>query len=377
MRIAYFTDSLPPVADGVTRTLCRLADTLERAAVDFRFFTAIRPESQFRWRERVHKVAAVPFPLYRSYRVGLPLGIEAELRRFAPDLIHVVSPTPLGLYGLERARRLGIPVVGSFHTDFCAYLRFYGLERWEPQAWRYLRWFYNRCGVTYAPSPSMAARLADNGIERVQLWERGIDMREFSPALRSESVRERAGAVDRPLLLFVGRLVREKNLEDLAAAVDLLRAQLGPRAFRVAIVGDGPMHDELRARLPDAHFAGYHHGVELAAWYASADAFVFPSTTETFGNVILEAFASGLPVVGADACGTRDLVTHGETGFLARPNAPDDLARHIGVLLLDPARRARMAVAAERAALRFHWPEVNARLLESYGRVTAAPARAA
>lgn len=379
MRVAYFTDSLPPVADGVTRTLARLIETLPGENVDFRLFAAQRPEPSHPWRDRVHKVAAIPFPVYPSSRIGLalPRGIETALRAYRPDIVHVVSPTPLGWYGAERARRLGIPLVGSFHSDWVAYLRYYGLGRWESQGWRYVRWFYNRCHVTFAPSVSMADRLRDHGVERVAVWERGVDPHHFSPALRTESLRERAGALDRPLLLYVGRLARQKNIGTLADAVARLRRTLGPDAFRLAVVGAGPDGDELRARVPDAHFAGFLQNGALARWYASADLLVFPSTTETFGNVVLEAFASGVPVVGADACGTKDLVEHGVNGLLARPNDAADLADQIASVIMDAARLRAMGDAAERTALRYRWPDVNRRLVESYRRLVKGVALAA
>lgn len=368
MRVAYFTDSLPPVADGVTRTLSRLVQTLQDEDIEFRLFAAQRPDPCSPWRDRVHRINAIPVPVYPSYRIGLPFtgGIENALRDFKPDLVHVVSPTPLGLYGMERARRLGVPVVGSFHSDWLAYLRFYGLGRWEKQGWRYVRWFYNRCRTTFAPSVSMADRLRENGVERVDVWERGVDLHQFSPALRTESLRERAGACDRPMLLYVGRLARQKNIGDLADAVDILKQQLGPDAFRLAVVGEGPEAGELKERVPDAHFAGFQRDSALARWYASADLLVFPSTTETFGNVVLEAFASGVPAIGADSCGTKDLVEHGVNGLLAKPNDAVDLARQIASLLADPARLCQMGDAAEVTALRYHWTDVNRRLLDSY-----------
>jgi phosphatidylinositol alpha 1,6-mannosyltransferase len=341
-------------------------ETLPQEGVEFRLFAAQRPS--LAWRDRVHRVNAIPLPLYPSSRIGLPIpgGMDAALRDFQPDLVHVVSPTPLGLYGMERARRLGIPVVGSFHSDWVSYMRFYGLGRWEKQVWRYVRWFYNRCHTTFAPSVSMADRLRENGIERVGVWERGIDPHQFSPALRSESLRERAQAQNCPLLLYVGRIAKQKNLDDLAAAVNQLRERLGPDAFRLAIVGEGPYTSELKQRLPHAYFAGYLRDGALSRWYASADLFVVPSTTETFGNVVLEAFASGVPVVGADACGTKDLVEHGVNGLLARPNDPADLAHHIESLLTDPSRLTAMGDAAETTALRYRWGDVNRRLVDSY-----------
>jgi len=209
------------------------------------------------------------------------------------------------------------------------------------------------------------------------VWERGVDSHQFSPALRSQSLREHARASDRPLLLYVGGLARQKNIGDLAEAVAILKAQLGADAFRLAVVGEGPEAGELKERVPDAHFAGFQQNGALARWYASADLLVFPSTTETFGNVVLEAFASGVPAVGADACGTKDLVEHGVNGLLARPNDPADLARQIASLLSDPGRLAQMGDAAELTALKYRWPDVNRQLLENYRSLIAGVALAA
>jgi glycosyltransferase involved in cell wall biosynthesis len=376
VRVAYFTDSLPPITDGVARTLTQLADTLLAQGVEFSFFSAVAPGPDVAWRDRVHRIVSVPFPPYPYYRVGLPLGrgLDPIVDRFAPDLIHVVSPTPLGLYGLWYARHRGVPVVSSFHTDFVSYFPFYGVGRLQELGWRYLAWFCNQCAVTYAPSATTAAELRRRGIGRVELWDRGIDANRFSPVFRSAAVRETVGASrDRPLLLFVGRLVREKNLAVLAAAVELLERR-GDR-FVLCLVGDGPMREELRTRLPQAHFAGMQHGQELARWYASADIFVFPSTTETFGNAILEAFASGLPAVGAARGGVRDLIDHGFNGLLAEPDSADDFARQVHELLERPAEVWRLGRGAERTASQYRWAAVNGRLLESYRRVIAASPR--
>jgi glycosyltransferase involved in cell wall biosynthesis len=376
VRVAYFSDSLPPIADGVSRTLCRLVETLLEEHVDFRFFSAVQPPPELPWRDRVHTVAAVPMPLYPVYKVGLPFAaaLDPLVERFRPDLVHVVSPTPLGLYGLDVARRRRLPAVGSFHTDFASYLPFYGLSGLHDQGWKYLRWFYNRCAVTFAPSISTRDQLRQHGIPRVSLWERGIDADLFSPRFRSEDLRARIGASDRPVLLFVGRLVREKNLADLAQAIAVL-TERGDR-FKLALVGEGPMETELRQLLPDAHFAGFQEGQELARWYASADLFVFPSTTETFGNVILEAFASGLPVVAVNQGGARDLVTP-ESGVLTAPGDPEAFAVAIHDLLEHPSQLTQLGCGAVQAAAGFQWPAVNRRLLDGYRRVLADGARAA
>jgi glycosyltransferase involved in cell wall biosynthesis len=267
-------------------------------------------------------------------------------------------------------KRLGVPVVASFHTHFVSYFRHYGLGRFERQGWALLRRFYNRCDEVYAPTVSIREELGANGIRNVELWSRGVDLCAFTPEHRSEAIRLQVQArTERPILLLVSRLVKEKDLADLVAANDLLRSRGTP--FVLALVGDGPMREELSARLPEAFFAGHRTGPELADWYASADVFVFPSTTETLGNVVLEALASGLPAVVVDRGGPRDLIAHGVNGFVARSNDPDDLARYLRLLLEDQGLRARMAEAARASAASRDWETINGGLIENYERVIA------
>ncbi len=377
MRVAYFTDSLPPITDGVARTLANLSSTLLAERVEFRFFSGVEPPPGLSWADRIHTIGSVPFPPYPYYRVALPWSFTLDrfVDQFRPDLVHVVSPTPLGLYGINYARRRGLPVVGSFHTHFVSYFRFYGVGGMEGLGWRYLAWFYNQCAVTYAPSPTTAQELRGHGIPSVELWARGIDCTHFSPAHRSAALRSAVGAGDRPLALYVGRLVREKNLAVLVGAMALLRQRSTP--FALALVGDGPMRAELERRLPGAIFAGTQSGDALARWYASADMFVFPSTTETFGNVILEAFASALPVVGADSGGVHDLIADGGNGFLAAPDSAEDLARCLERLLSGRLLTRLLGQRARRTALGYRWPDVNRRLLRSYARVLAGDAAVA
>ncbi len=267
MRVAYFADSLPPVVDGVSRTLARLVDTLQDRGVDFRFFSAFKPPASVAWSDRVRQVASVPFPLYPLYRVGLPglHDLAADLDGFRPDLVHCTSPTPLGRHGMEYARRRGIPAVASYHTHFVAYFRYYGLERLEQLGWAVLRWFYNQATVTYAPSPATARELAARGFRNLELWQRGVDACQFSPAHRDPELRRSlCGSGQVPIVLFVGRLVREKDLEDLVAAARLLQAWGQP--LRLVIVGDGPLREELQRALPDAWFAGTR---QARTWRAS------------------------------------------------------------------------------------------------------------
>ena len=369
MRVAYFSESLAPtISDGVTRTLTQLVRTLDHEGVEYRIFSPIDPGPSVAWRDRVRRVRSVPFLPYSYYRVGLPYlqGILRELERFRPDVVHAVNPTPLGIFGVDYARRRGIPAVSSYHTRFVSYLPYYRLRGFEDLAWSYLAWFYNRCQMTYAPSNSARSELHDRGIRDVELWQRGIDRSRFSPQFRSEELRARTGDPALPLLLFVGRLVREKDLADLVDTANCLKARRQP--FRLVFVGDGPMRNELAQRLPEAHFAGYQEGAELAAWYASADLFVFPSTTETFGNVILEAFASGVPAVAVRAGGPADIVVPGENGLLASPHDAEDLANKIEVMLRNRSVAAQLREGALRSADRYDWSTINRRLIESYRR---------
>jgi glycosyltransferase involved in cell wall biosynthesis len=373
MKVAYFTESLLPHVDGVSRTLAQLFATLEKRGVDFRIFSPFKPGPEISWSTRVHEIPYIRFPLYKDYRLASPIGHRASARldEYQPDLIHVVSPTPINVRAEKYGRRRGVPVVSSFHTHFVSYFRFYGFGGLEELGWKMMRRFYGRCEVVYAPSHSIIRELAGHGIRNTELWSRGIDLHRFSPAFRDPDLRRMAGAEsdDTPVLLLVSRLVREKDLADLVAMERILR-QRGSR-HRLVLVGEGPMREQLQADLPDALFPGHQSGEALARWYASGDVFVFPSTTETFGNVVLEAQASGLPTVVVDRGGPPDQVEPGQTGFIARANDPADLADHVERLLNDPAERRRMGAAARVAASERDWSAINGRLIDSYARVIA------
>jgi phosphatidylinositol alpha 1,6-mannosyltransferase len=372
LKIAYFTESLFPHVDGVSRTLARLFRTLEERGADFRVYSPFVPGPEVPWRGHVRPVPYLPVVFNPGYRVSLPLGhgIARELDADPPDLLHLVSPTPMGRWAIRWAEKRGIPVVSSFHTHFASYLRYYGVSALERPVWWMLRRFYAHCERVYAPSRSIIRELEAHGIGRLELWSRGIDLHRFGPRFRDPALRRAVGAGEgTPIVLMVSRLVKEKDLADLVEMHRVLQAR--GAEYRLALVGDGPMREELEEALPDAHFAGHQHGEALARWYASADLFVFPSTTETFGNVVLEALASGLPAVVVDRGGPPDQIEPGVNGFIARPNDPADLAGHVQRLLRDPELRRRMGEAAAGEARDRDWGAINGRLLESYARVVA------
>lgn len=367
MKVAYFTESLYPLVDGVSRTLARLFATLEDRQVDFKIFSPFVPDENVSWSSRVSGVGYIHFPPYPDYRVSIPFkrSIRRELAAFAPDLIHVVSPTPMGAWAQRLAKQRNIPAVASFHTHFVSYFRYYGVAPLEPFGWAMLRRFYRGCRRVYAPSMSIVRELQARGIEDVELWSRGIDLGGFSPEHRDPVLIRRAGAGPGvPMLLLVSRLVKEKDLLDLVEVDRILRQRRV--AFSSVFVGDGPLRAKLETALPHAHFVGHQSGSDLARWYASADVFIFPSTTETLGNVVLEALASGLPSVVVDRGGPQDLIIQGANGFVARANDPEDIAGYLQRLLTDDSLRERMSREARASASSRDWQQINQTLLDSY-----------
>ena len=371
MRIVFFTESLLPLVDGVSHTLGHLFDSLEAEGIDFRVYAPFVPPDHISWHGQARRVRSFTFPLYRDYRVSVPGGrrVAAELDAWQPDIVHVVSPTPMAIWAQQYARARGIPVVATFHTHFVAYFPYYGVRALERVGWSILRWFYGRCTATFAPSASIVDELHAHGIDNVFLWSRGVDARCFAPSWRDDALRARLGVDERtPLVLLVSRLVREKDLADLVEMDAILRGR--GHSYRLALVGDGPMRQQLQEELPHAHFAGHQTGPALSRWYASADIFVFPSTTETFANVVQEAMSSGAPAVVSDRGGPQSVIEPGRSGFVARSNDPADFADQVERLLTDADLRLAMSRAARTRAQDRSWQAVNAVLIREYRRIT-------
>jgi glycosyltransferase involved in cell wall biosynthesis len=314
---------------------------------------------------RVVRVPALPFPRYPGLRAGLPdPRIAAALLRFRPDVVHAVGPACLGIWGLLTARALGLPVVASYHTDLPRYLRGYGLHWGEPAIWPLIRRVHNGAHVNLCPSRFTRRELRAHGVREVGLWRGGVDTERFHPRHRSLAVRSALtdGRPDAPLVLYVGRLAPEKSVETLAWVLDA-----NPGA-RLALVGDGPARPRLERVFRDqpVHFAGFLHGDALSAAFASADVFVMPSTTETLGFVVLEAMASGTPVVAADAGGIPDLVSHGENGWLYDPTRLDGAAEPVRRLLESRSMREHAARMGRKHAENCTWELETRRLVGSY-----------
>ncbi len=358
-KIAVFTDTYFDT-NGIVSILERLERWALATGRDVTIVTA-SGESEIRRAGFVNLPAIVEFdlPIYRDYRLHFPscLSVLELAEKEGYDLIHVTTPGPVGISALLAARLLGIPLVGSYHTQVPEYARILsGSERLERVLWEFVRYFYSQCERVLAPSRLQIEDLAARGFarERLGLLRTGVDTDLFHPARRSEAFRERVGARGAILLLYVGRVSKEKDLHLLAAARERLDAE--GLTTRIVVVGDGPYRTELEATLGDAaYFTGILKGEELAAAFASADLFVFPSTTDTFGCVVLEAMASGLPVIVTDAGGARESVREGETGLVARAGDARDLAEKVLRLARAPREMREMGRRARAAALAAGW----------------------
>ena len=376
LRVALFSGNYNYVKDGANGALNRLVGHLERSGVNARIYSPTSDTPAFEPTGTLVSVPSIPVPGRPEYRaaLGLPAATRADIRAFAPNIVHVSAPDFLGHGAVGFGRRLGVPCVASVHTFWESYFRYYRFGWAVPLGERILRRFYARCEEVYVPSESMAdlmraKRLATN----IRIWTRGVDRALFNPARRSMDWRRAHGVADTDVVIgFVGRLVLEKGLDVLAAtAAELERRGV---AARWLVVGDGPARGWIAERLPGAIYAGFQGGTDLARAYASADIFFNPSSTETFGNVTLEAMACGLPVVAARATGSLSLVTDGVSGLFTKPDSAEESAAALAHYIGDAEARAAAGSAGLAAAGRFDWDAVNQVVLDRYLAIATARA---
>lgn len=368
MRIAYFNANLRVGQDGVSRVVYRMLDGALKRNHDVIAVTSTAPESQ-ELPVPMYEVPSVVFPLHKAYRLALPSyrTFAKYLDAFQPDIIHINSPCTLGFSAVKYAHHRNVPVVATYHTHFPTYPRYYGLSRFEEMTWKLLRSFYNQLDRTFVPTLPILKELEEHAIERLEYLPNGVDTSVFSPTNRSEEWRKRFGGGRVPIVLFVSRLVWEKNLRVLADAYRMLRER--SLKFEMVIIGDGHARQEFEGMMPGAHFLGFQTGAPLAESYASADIFVFPSVTETFGLVTLEAMASGLVPVAANVGGAAELIEDGKSGLFARPDDPVDLAAKIESLLLEPTTIERMRQHAIERSSNYAWETILDRLFSLYSNV--------
>jgi glycosyltransferase involved in cell wall biosynthesis len=365
LRVAIFTGNYNHIQDGVSLTLNRLVSFLESKEIPVIVFGPTDDNPDLDHQGEFVPVPSIPVPGREEYRFSTGLSDEAgrRLHNFAPTLVHLATPDVLGFRAMRWAQKKHIPVVASYHTHFTSYLKYYHLDILEQFGWKYAQWFYGHCKHIYVPSSSMADELNERNIRsEIRLWARGVNTEMFNPNQRSEQWRAENSFTRSDLIVtFVSRLVWEKNLKTFVDTVKKLGNKVKPM-----IVGNGPAMEKLQQMLPNAHFTGFITGKELARSYASSDIFLFPSETETFGNVTLEAMASGLPCVVADAPGSKSLVESGVNGYLAPPRDAEAFAGQVSKIIDNKERREEMAKSARRKALAYSWNKVNGKLLKNY-----------
>jgi len=362
LRVALVSETYLPEINGVALTLERLVQGLQARGHDLQ---VVRPRQNHHAEAQAQQgleqvlMRSLPIPKYPQMRFGLPAK-SALLRLWSlrrPDLVHIATEGPLGWSALQAANKLKLPVSTDFHTNFHAYTRHYGAGWLQKPIAAYLRKFHNAAYCTLVPTLQLQRELEALGFERLRVVGRGVDTQRFHPAHRSAALRASWGVQpDDCVALFVSRIAAEKNLDLLVQAYRAMQ-ELQPRC-KLVVVGDGPQREHLQALCPHALLAGLRTGSDLSAHYASADVFLFPSQTETYGNVVPEAMASGLALLAYDCAAAAELVAHEHNGWLAPFGDAQAFLRGARILALQPERVQALRLAARQRAEALDWAQV-------------------
>jgi len=372
VKIAFFTETFLPKVDGIVTRLTKTVKHLIEAGDEVVVFCPEGCPSNYMG-AKVVGVPAMPLPLYPELKLGLPgPAVSDALDDFQPDLVHVVNPAVLGLGGIWLAKTNNIPLIASYHTHLPKYLEHYGMGMLEPLLWELLKAAHNQAVLNLCTSTAMVKELSEKGIQHTALWQRGVDTETFRPELRKDEMRRRLLGKfndEGALLIYVGRLSAEKQIERIKPVLQAL-----PHA-RLALVGDGPHRQQLEKTFENTatNFVGYLSGEELASAYASGDAFLFPSSTETLGLVLLEAMAAGCPVIGANRGGIPDIITDGVNGCMFDPDGKnkgsESLIQATQRLLSNDLEHQSMRKAAREEAEKWGWASATEQLRSYYRQI--------
>ncbi|WP_087972140.1 glycosyltransferase family 4 protein [Oceanobacillus rekensis] len=365
MKIAIFTDTFAPDVNGVAKTLKRYTEYLDENDIEYYVF-APKTFNKDLFSKHVLRFTSLPFFLYRECRLAIPNlpHLKEELQRFNPDIIHVATPFNIGLCGLHFAKKLNIPIVGSYHTDFDKYLEYYDLQFLSKFLWKYMQWFYQPLSKTFVPSSDTKNQLQKQGFTNLSIWPRGVDHSIFHINYDKQHIRNKYNIKEKNILLYVGRLSPEKDIMLIPEINQMLQESYRNNIHWI-IVGDGPLKGKFRKHeASNMTLTGFLTGEELAQIYASSDLFVFPSATETFGNVVLESLACGTPVVGTNAGGVRTIIQQDKTGILCEERKTGEFVEAITKLLDDKKKREMMSYHGSRYALTQTWDTIFSNLVE-------------
>ena len=374
MRIALFTGNYNYVREGANQALNRLVGYAEDRGHVVRVYSPVTDTPAFEPQGTLVPVPAIALPVRKEFRLalGLPRAVREDVQRFRATLIHVATPDILGTRAQSLAKLLKIPIIASLHTRFETYFDYYGLGWARPLAEAHLRRFYRRSDHVLAPTSAIVDEIrALRGDDHASLWSRGVDREMFNPCRRDPDWRRAQGwRDDEIVVLFFGRLVLEKGARDFVSIVQQLQAR--GIAVRPLVVGAGPA-GPLFANLPGAVMTGHLDGGELARAVASADILIHPSRTEAFGNVVLEAMASGLAIVSAASSSSEALIEQGQSGLLCPPGDLETFACDVGELAGNPDRRRQLGAAARSASRSFDWDAACESVVQAYERLGSGP----
>lgn len=372
LRVALFTGNYNHIRDGVSLTLNRLVQFLESRDIPVLVFGPSIKNPPMEHCGELVVTPSIPMlvPGRSEYRIAthFPKWAVKKLEEFNPTMLHIATPDGLGGGALKWGLKNQIPIVSSYHTHFLSYAKYYKFFLMPVlyPAKRHMRKFYKQVEQLYVPTQSMIEELEREGVEAdMRIWARGIDLERFNPSKRDMEWRSSVGFEDDEIVVsFVSRLVWEKELGTYIKAVKNLKKI--NRKVRALVVGDGPAQAEAQRLLPEAHFTGFAKGEDLSRAYASSDIFLFPSHTETFGNVTLEAMASGLPCLVADAIGSKSLVRNSVNGYWANKEDVADFTEKLKLIVGDDSKRLEMGKKSREFALEYQWDAINGELLENY-----------
>ena len=369
MKIAFFTETFLPKVDGIVTRLTKTIDNLVQNGDEVVVFCPEGCPTEYKG-AKIIGVAAMPLPLYPELKLGLPgPAVSDALEDFKPDLIHVVNPAVLGLGGIWLAKSNNIPLIASYHTHLPKYLEHYGMGMLEPLLWELLKAAHNQALLNLCTSTAMVEELESKGIKRTALWQRGVDTETFKPEFRNQKMRNKLLGKypdKNSLLIYVGRLSAEKQIERIKPVLEEI-----PDAC-LALVGDGPYRNQLEKIFENTqtNFIGYLSGEELASAYASGDIFLFPSSTETLGLVLLEAMAAGCPVIGANKGGIPDIINDGVNGCLYNPDGVDQgkssLIEATKKILNNNTKKENMRIEARKESEKWNWSQATLQLKKYY-----------
>jgi glycosyltransferase involved in cell wall biosynthesis len=342
MKVAIFTDTYYPQINGVVKTLTKFTEYLDENGIDYK---VIAPKFDgFYDEDKVIRIKSFKFILYPECRITVPYYqfICKQMDGFKPDIVHVMTEFCMGVCGMKYAKSRNIPVVSSYETNIPQYMEYYHLKAFENKSWQFFRWFHESCNKTYCPSETTQKLLESKGITNVEVWDRGVELDKFSPRFRDKNLRKSYGIDDKIVFLYVGRISREKNLKLFLKVANKLNEKYRNK-IHFMIVGEGPSLGMLKRNAPsNMTFTGFLTGIKLSKVYASSDIFLFTSSTETLGLVLLEAMASGLAVISSNEGGASENLIEGYN-CIAPSEDEESFYKAAEKLILDPELRKKLS----------------------------------